>query len=152
VSLVTVFWLQGVILWFVALPLYATSRADGLTWLDPVGLGCALTGFLFEAVGDWQLARFRADPANRGLVLDRGLWRYTRHPNYFGDALFWWGIFLCTGAAGAWWTVASPVVMTFLLLRISGVPLLERGLSATRPGYAEYVRRTSGFVPWWPGK
>jgi steroid 5-alpha reductase family enzyme len=83
-------------------------------------------------------------------VLDHGLWRYTRHPNYFGDALFWWGIFLCAGAAGAWWTVASPIVMTVLLLRVSGVPLLERGLSETRPGYAEYVRRTSAFVPWWP--
>jgi steroid 5-alpha reductase family enzyme len=85
-------------------------------------------------------------------VLDRGLWRYTRHPNYFGDALLWWGVFLFAAATPAGWvTVVSPLLMTFLLLRVSGVTLLERGLAETRPGYAEYVRRTSAFVPWWPG-
>jgi steroid 5-alpha reductase family enzyme len=151
VSLLTVFWLQGLILWIVALPLYAAQRGGDLWWLDGVALVCVATGFAFEAVGDWQLQRFRADPANRGRVLDRGLWRYTRHPNYFGDALLWWGLFLFAAATPAGVvTVASPLLMTFLLLRVSGVTLLERGLVETRPEYAEYVRRTSAFVPWWP--
>jgi steroid 5-alpha reductase family enzyme len=101
-------------------------------------------------VADAQLARFRSDPASRGTVLDRGLWRYSRHPNYFGDALLWWGLYLLSVGAGAPWTVAGPVVMTFLLLKVSGVALLERSLAERRPGYAEYVRRTSAFVPWFP--
>lgn len=151
VSLFTVFWLQGTILWVVALPLWAAQRGGTLEPLDVLGLACVLVGLTFEAVGDWQLQRFRADPANRGRVLDRGLWRYTRHPNYFGDALFWWGIFgFALAAPGSAWTVVSPIVMTFLLVRVSGVPLLERGLAATRPGYADYVRRTSPFIPWFP--
>ena len=150
-SMFTVFWLQGLILWVVALPLYAAQGGGSLWWLDALALACVLAGFTFETVGDRQLQRFRADPANRGRVLDRGLWRYTRHPNYFGDALLWWGIFLFAAATPAGWgTVVSPLLMTFLLLRVSGVPLLERGLAETRPGYAEYVRRTSAFVPWWP--
>ena len=151
VSLFTVFWLQGLILWVVALPLYAAQHGtDRFSGLHALGLICMLVGFAFEAVGDWQLARFRADPDTRGRVLDRGLWRYTRHPNYFGDALFWWGVFLTAAAAGGWWTAVSPILMTMLLMRVSGVPLLERGLAETRPGYAEYVRRTSAFVPWRP--
>jgi steroid 5-alpha reductase family enzyme len=152
-SVFTVFWLQGLILWVVALPLYAAQGGGSLWWLDAVALACVLAGFTFETVGDRQLQRFRADPANRGRVLDRGLWRYTRHPNYFGDALLWWGVFLFAAATPAGWvTIVSPLLMTFLLLRVSGVTLLERGLAETKPGYAEYVRRTSAFVPWWPGK
>ena len=107
-----------------------------------------LVGFGFEAIGDAQLARFRRDPANRGRVLDHGLWAWTRHPNYFGDATVWWGIFLIAAAGGwAWLTIASPVVMTVLLTRVSGKPMLERGMARTRPGYGEYVARTSGFLP-----
>jgi steroid 5-alpha reductase family enzyme len=153
-SLLVVFWLQAVILWFVALPLLVTAAAPGppaVTITDVLGVVLFATGFAFEAIGDAQLARFRSDVSNRGTVLDTGLWRYTRHPNYFGDALLWWGVYLIAlSAPGGWITIASPLVMTLLLLRVSGVTLLERGLSASKPGYAEYVARTSAFVPWMP--
>ena len=153
-SLFVVFWLQAAILWFVALPLLLAARAPGPpfpTAADIAGLLLFVTGFAFEAVGDGQLQRFRSDPANRGKVLDSGLWRYTRHPNYFGDALLWWGVYLIAASApGGALTVASPLLMTLLLLRVSGVTLLERSLKATRPGYADYIERTSAFIPWRP--
>jgi steroid 5-alpha reductase family enzyme len=101
----------------------------------------------FEAGGDWQLARFKADPAHRGKVLDSGLWRYTRHPNYFGNALIWWGFFLLALSAGGWWTVVSPALMTFLLLKVSGVVLLEKDISDRRPEYRAYIQRTNAFFP-----
>ena len=124
-----------------------------IRWLDAVGLLLFLIGFLFEAVGDFQMARFKADPANRGRVLDRGLWRYTRHPNYFGDATLWWG-FACFALATprSAWILISPILMTLLLLKVSGVALLEKGLRQTKPAYADYVRRTSAFLPWPPKK
>lgn len=151
VSLFRVFWLQGVILWIVSAPLFAAVRAPrDLRTLDFVGVALVLIGLLLESLADAQLTRFRADPSNKGRVLDTGLWRYSRHPNYFGDAVVWWGFFGLAAGAGAWWTIFAPVIMTWLLLRVSGVPLLEQGLSATRPGYADYVRRTSAFVPWPP--
>ena len=135
-SIVDVYWGPG----------FAAIAALGA--LDALGVALFATGLGFEAVGDWQLARFRAQPQNRGRVLDRGLWRYTRHPNYFGDSLAWWGMF-CVAASTPLgpWTAVSPALMTFLLLRVSGVPLLERSLARTRPGYADYVARTSAFVP-----
>jgi steroid 5-alpha reductase family enzyme len=98
-------------------------------------------------VGDWQLARFKADPANAGQVMDRGLWRHTRHPNYFGDFCVWWGLYLLALSAGAWWSIVGPLIMSFLLLRFSGVRLLERDIGERRPAYAEYVRRTNAFFP-----
>lgn len=150
-SLVTVFWLQGLAAWGVGIPLAAAVRADqpeSLGWLDGVGAIVWAIGFLFEAVGDLQLARFRADPANRGRVLDRGLWRYTRHPNYFGDAVQWWGLGLIGVAAGAWWSVLGPLGMTLVLLSVTGVIATERHLRESRgPSYEEYVRRTSAFFP-----
>lgn len=148
-SLFTVFLLQGAILLVVALPLLTGATAGpGVRWLEVVGGGVWLVGFLLEAVADRQLARFRAEPGNRGRVLDTGLWRYSRHPNYFGDALLWWGLWLVGGAAtGAWWTAVGPLLMTLLLRHVSGVTLLERGMEERRPGYAEYLRRTSPFVP-----
>jgi steroid 5-alpha reductase family enzyme len=97
------------------------------------------------------LARFKADPANRGKVMSRGVWGLTRHPNYFGDSAQWWGFYLVACAAGGWWTVFSPLIMTLFLLRVSGVTLLEKNL-ATRPGYEEYIRNTSAFIPWFPRK
>ena len=110
-------------------------------------------GLFFEAVGDWQMARFKANPANRGQVMDRGLWRFTRHPNYFGDFLVWWGLYLVAAASGqATWTVVSPLLMSFFLLRVSGVTLLEQSLKTRTAGYPEYVRRTSTFFPWPPKK
>jgi len=150
-SLVTVFWLQAAILWIVAMPLLQVQiqpRPLALGALDALGLSLFAIGFLFESLGDWQLARFKADPANRGRVMDRGLWRYTRHPNYFGDATLWWGLALLALATdGGWWVLLSPLLMTGLLLKVSGVTLLEKGLSETKPGYADYVRRTSAFLP-----
>jgi steroid 5-alpha reductase family enzyme len=139
-----------VLQWVVSLPLQLALllAAGGLGALDALGALLFAVGFLFESVADWQLARFRADPANAGRVLDSGLWRTTRHPNYFGEFLIWWG--LCAiglsvpgGALGA----VGPLLLSFLLLRVSGVPLLERHLGEQRPGYAEYVRRTSAFLP-----
>ena len=108
-------------------------------------------GFAYETVADAQLARFKADPAARGTVMDRGLWRYCRHPNYFGECLLWWGFFLmAVGAEAPAWLVVSPLLMTVLLLKVSGVPLLEEDLSQRRPGYREYVARTPAFIPWPP--
>ena len=153
-SLFQVFVLQGVLMWIIAAPLLAAHQGavpTGLTLLDRVGAAIWLVGFFFETAGDLQLARFKADPRNKGKVMDRGVWRYTRHPNYFGDAAQWWGFYLIALAAGGWWTIFSPILMTLLLLRVSGVALLEQTLE-TRPGYKEYVERTSAFIPWPPRK
>ena len=150
-SFLTVFLLQAAILAVVALPLWAVQRAAGPTSptaFDLAGLAVFLVGLTFETLGDAQMARFKADPANRGKVLDRGLWRYTRHPNYFGDAVVWWGLFLpALGVDGGWWTAIGPAVMTVLLMKVSGVALLEKTLAETKPEYREYVRRTSAFFP-----
>lgn len=152
-SLYRVFWLQAGLAWLISLPLAAAlhrSEPATLRWLDLLGLLVWLVGFGFEAIGDRQLRRFLADPANRGAVLDRGLWRYTRHPNYFGDATLWWGYFLFALATGAWWTVIGPAVMTVLIVRVSGVALTDRRMASdgrTRRGYDEYVRRTNAFIP-----
>jgi steroid 5-alpha reductase family enzyme len=152
-SLFTVFGLQAALSWFVSLPVQAVhvSPGGGLGVRDAACAALALFGLLFEAVGDLQLARFRADPANRARVMDRGLWRYTRHPNYFGDCCVWWGLYGIAAATPLGvWTIASPILMTFLLLRVSGVALLERSIGKRRPDYAEYTARTSAFVPWPP--
>jgi steroid 5-alpha reductase family enzyme len=149
-SLFTVFWLQGALLCVVALPLFAALSPEApraLAATDWAGLTLWGAGFAFEAVGDAQLAAFKRDPANRGRVMDQGLWRYTRHPNYFGDATLWWGFgLLALATPGAWWTLAGPAIMTTLLVRVSGVALLEKQMSR-RPGYADYVARTSAFLP-----
>jgi steroid 5-alpha reductase family enzyme len=154
ISLVTVFGLQGVLMWLISLPLQVAQVAPEpgrLTLLDGIGALLWLLGFGFEAVGDWQLVRFKGHPGNRGKVMDRGLWAFTRHPNYFGDAVLWWGLFVIAAATpGGAWTIVSPAVMTFFLMRVSGVPLLERSLLKTRPQYADYARRTSAFFPWPP--
>jgi steroid 5-alpha reductase family enzyme len=150
-----VFLLQAFLLWIVAAPLAAAESgavAAGFTAFDFVGLAVWVTGFVFEVVGDAQLALFRRDPSNKGRVLDTGLWRYTRHPNYFGEALAWWGIWLVAAGAHGYWSVYGPVVITVLLLRVSGVTLLEKGLRESRPGYADYVGRTSAFFPLPPRK
>ncbi len=153
ISLWTVFWLQSIVLWFVSLPLQVAMlnrEQPGWTWLDFLGLSVWLIGFLFETFGDWQLAKFIADPANRGRVLDRGLWRYTRHPNYFGDFCVWWGLYLIAAVGGGMWMIASPLAMSYLLLRVSGVGLLESTIRERRPEYAKYQARTSAFFPWPP--
>ncbi len=153
-SLLTIFFLQGVLIWLIATPLFVVQLSVGpplWTWTDMLGLLLWSIGFCFETVGDWQLARFRADPANRGRVMDTGLWAYTRHPNYFGDALVWWGYFLLALAVpGSLWTILSPVVMTLMLLKVSGVALLEQTIVERRPAYRDYITRTNAFIPWFP--
>jgi steroid 5-alpha reductase family enzyme len=149
VSLFTVFGLQGVLMWIVSLPVQVVMRAPGgpLGALDALGVAVCAIGIGFEAIGDWQLARFKADPANAGRVMDRGLWRYTRHPN-FGDACVWWGLFaIAVGTPLGPWSIVGPALMTFLLLRVSGVALLERSIGRRRPEYARYAERTSAFFP-----
>jgi len=150
VSLFTVFLLQGAILWFVSLPIQCVAvlkPSDSLGWIDTAGVVIWSIGLFFEGVGDWQLAHFKADPNNRERVMDRGLWRYTRHPNYFGDFCVWWGIYLIAAAGGAWFTVLSPLLMTALLMHISGVRLLESTISERRPDYVAYAARTNPFFP-----
>lgn len=153
-SLFGVFWLQAVLIVILSAPqlvLQTAAVEPGWRWLDAVAVLVFAVGFVFEAVGDGQLARFGRDPANRGRVLQTGLWRFTRHPNYFGDALQHWAFWLLAlGAPGAAWTVFAPVLMTVLLLRVSGVTLLERNIAERRPEYRGYVERTSAFVPWLP--
>ncbi len=145
-----VFVLQGILMWIISIPLLAAQYSPvpaRLTALDFVGVMIWLVGFFFESVGDLQLALFKGNPDNKGKLLERGVWRYTRHPNYFGDAAQWWGYFLIALAAGGWWTIYSPILMTNLLLRVSGVALLEKSLKDSKPGYKEYVERTSAFFP-----
>lgn len=152
VSLATVFLFQGLLVWVVSLPVQVTmvDRGDP-GWTAAIGLAIWVLGLFFEAVGDWQLSRFKADPGNEGRVMDRGLWRYTRHPNYFGDFCVWWGIFMiAVDGVSMLWTIVGPLLMSFLLLRVSGVALLERTISTRRPGYEEYARRTNAFFPWKP--
>ncbi|MGA7982117.1 MAG: DUF1295 domain-containing protein [Chromatiaceae bacterium] len=150
-SLYLVFGLQAVLAWVVSLPLMA-AVASGAP-LAPVGLvGAALWmfGIAFEAIADRQLVRFKADPANARQVMDRGLWRYSRHPNYFGEFCVWWGAWLVAASAGGAWTIVSPVLMTVLLLKVSGVTLLEKDIGWRRPSYLGYIGRTSAFFPWPP--
>jgi steroid 5-alpha reductase family enzyme len=148
-ALVSIYLTQAVGLWFISLPVQVAmfeQRSPGiLTW---VGTAVWVIGFFFESVGDSQLSRFKADPANHGQVMDRGLWHYTRHPNYFGDATMWWGLYLIAAQQlpGAL-TILSPILMTYLLVAKTGKPLLEQGMAERRPGYRDYIERTSGFFP-----
>lgn len=152
VSLFTVFLLQALLVAIVSLPLQALvgSSRGALGVFEVAGAAIFLAGLMVEAVADAQLRRFVRDPSNRGKVLDTGLWRYSRHPNYFGDAVVWWGLGVMATPHGAFFAWIGPLVMTTLLLRVSGVTLLEKTIGERRPGYADYVRRTSAFVPWPP--
>lgn len=150
-----VFFLQGTVMWLVSAPLLAANIGDTptkLTWLDFLGIVFWTIGFLFEAVGDFQLARFKNNPANKGKVLDSGLWRYTRHPNYFGDAMVWVGFYLIALAAGGWWSIYGTALMIYLLMKVSGVAMLEHTLVNTKPEYREYIQRTNAFFPGLPKK
>lgn len=147
-SLYIVFGLQGVLAWLVALPLLpAITSGSALNWIDAVAAALWLVGFVFEAGGDYQLSRFKARADSMGQVLDTGLWRYTRHPNYFGDFCIWWSFYLFAVASGGWWSILSPLLMSLLLLKVSGVAMLENTISDRRPAYAEYIRRTNAFFP-----
>ncbi|CAN5693055.1 DUF1295 domain-containing protein [soil metagenome] len=151
ISLATVFGLQGLLMLIVSTPITLSASADGPEGLGPLavlGVLLWLVGFVFEAGGDLQLTRFKADPDNEGKVMDQGFWRYTRHPNYFGDFCVWWGIFLVAAETGPGrWGVVGPVVMTVFLLKVSGVAMLERDITKRRPKYADYIERTSAFFP-----
>jgi steroid 5-alpha reductase family enzyme len=147
-SLYLIFFLQAVLAWIISLPLLgAILNPAPVGILDFLGVALWAVGFAFEAGGDWQLARFKSKAANRGDVMDRGFWRYTRHPNYFGEFCVWWGFYLMAASAGAWWSIVGPALMSVLLIRVSGVPLLEADIGARRPKYAEYMRRTPAFFP-----
>lgn len=145
---------QGISMWLVATPVMVGVNNERLVgWLTGLGIALWAIGLFFESVGDRQLARFKADPANKGRLMDQGLWRYTRHPNYFGDTCIWWGIWLVS--ASSWAGLASmigPIAMTIFLTKVTGAALNEKGMSQSKPGYAEYVRRTSGFIPRPPKK
>jgi steroid 5-alpha reductase family enzyme len=151
-SLGTVFLLQAGLAWLISVPLLAAIAVSGpmLGWLDLLGVLLWLVGFVFEALGDHQLSRFLADPANRGMVMDRGLWRYTRHPNYFGDTVVWWAYLAFALSVGAWWAIAGTTLMSYLIVKVSGVALTERRMNRSpsrRVGHDEYVRRTNAFFP-----
>jgi len=155
ISFFQTFLLQGILMWLISAPLlgaqyHGQEKNPGI--LDYAGIAFWITGFIFETIGDYQLARFKADPSNKGKVLSSGLWRYTRHPNYFGDSAVWWGYgFLCLGA-GSIWPVLGSILMTALIIKVSGVALLEKNLVDKKPEYSEYVENTSAFIPWFPKK
>ena len=152
-SFFQVFLLQGALILIVSLPQLGVvlhTNSDDLNFIDYFGLVTWCIGFLFETVGDYQLAAFKRNPANKGKLLATGLWRYTRHPNYFGDAAVWWGFGLFAIASGAYWYSIGSVVMTYLIVRVSGVAMLERSLAEKKPEYSEYIKRTSSFFPWLP--
>lgn len=154
-TLALVFLPQAVFLWLTCLPvqLGQVAATPAVGWLGWTGAALAVTGIAFESIGDAQLSAFKRDPANRGRVLDTGLWRYTRHPNYFGDACVWWGLYLIAAETGpGLWAIVGPLFLTFTLTRWSGIGITEKAISKSRPGYADYVRRTSAFIPWPPKK
>ena len=154
-SFFKVFLLQGILMWIIAAPLLAAQVSavpHQFTLFDYAAIPVWIVGFFFEALGDWELAQFKAIPGNKGKVMSSGVWHYTRHPNYFGDAMQWWAFYLVAIAAGGWWTIFSPLIMTGLLMRVSGVTLLEKTLQETKPGYKEYAETTREFVPWFPKK
>jgi len=147
-----IYMLQGLFMFLISMPVILTGGILTNTVLYTVGLWVFVFGIAFEAIGDAQLAAFLRDPANKGQLMTVGLWHYTRHPNYFGEATIWWGIFLIALSGGvSWWAIISPITITFLLLFVSGVPLLEKSMK-NRPGYAEYAKQTSIFFPWFPKK
>ncbi len=152
-SLYIVFGLQGLLAWVISLPLlFAVSGGGEPGLIDIAAVSLWIVGFVFEAGGDYQLSRFKSDSANKGKVLDTGLWRYTRHPNYFGDFCVWWSFYLFALASGGWWVIYAPALMSFLLLKVSGVAMLEKTISDRRPAYAEYIANTNAFFPGIPAK
>ncbi|MDH4195122.1 MAG: DUF1295 domain-containing protein [Nitrospirota bacterium] len=152
-SLGIIFVFQALLAWIISMPLWvALTVPFQSSVFDILAVALWMIGMIFEAVGDWQLARFKSNPTNRGKVMNRGLWRYTRHPNYFGECLIWWGFFLLVIPTGAWWSILSPVLLTFLLLKFSGVTMLEETIVDRRPAYREYIASTNAFIPGPPKK
>ena len=155
ISFFQTFLLQGILMWLISSTLWGVNRfqaTNSLTTLDYIALLVWTIGFIFEVGGDYQLSKFKGDPLNKGKVLNTGFWRFTRHPNYFGDAAVWWGYGLFCISAGSYWFVFGSVLMTLLIIKVSGVALLEKTLKSNKLGYAEYARKTSSFLPWFPKK
>ena len=155
ISFFQTFLLQGVLMWLISSTLWGVHRfsdVNGLKVIDYLGLLVWTIGFVFEAGGDYQLARFKMNNSNKGKVLNTGFWRYTRHPNYFGDAAVWWGYGLFCIAAGEYWCLLGTVLMTFLIIKVSGVALLEKTLKIQKPQYMDYIQKTNSFFPWFPKK
>jgi steroid 5-alpha reductase family enzyme len=155
VSFFQTFLLQGVLMWLISAPLLGaqyTSASNSLNIFDYLGIIFWIIGFTFEAGGDYQLAKFKKNPGNKGKVLDTGFWRYTRHPNYFGDAAVWWGFGLISIAAGSYIPFLGSLLMTALIIKVSGVALLEKSLKDKKPEYKTYIEKTSAFIPWFPKK
>ncbi len=155
ISFFQTFLLQGILMWLISAPLlgaqyYGQNRGPGI--FDYAGIALWITGFVFEAGGDYQLAAFKSDPSNKGKVLSSGFWHYTRHPNYFGDSAVWWGYGLICLAAGSMLPVLGSLLMTALIIKVSGVALLEKNLKEKKPEYREYIQNTSAFLPWFPKK
>lgn len=150
-SIYIVFGLQAVLAWIISLSLLGavTSNAAVNGW-DVAGILLVVYGFIWESVADYQLSIFKRNPANHGKVLNQGLWRFSRHPNYFGECCVWWGFYLIALAGGAWWSIPSALLMTLLLLKVSGVALLEKDISERRPDYIRYIKSTNSFIPWLP--
>lgn len=147
-SLSIIFGLQAVLAWIISIPLlFALSSPVDFHMLELFAVALWTAGFLFEAISDYQLYQFKRDPANEGKVLDSGLWAYSRHPNYFGEFLIWWAYFIFAFTAGAWWTIFSPLLMTLLLLKVSGVSLMEKDITGRRADYARYIATTNAFIP-----
>ena len=147
-SIYIIFAFQGVLAWVVSISLYAAiTRVSAFNWLDYIALTLFLFGFTWETIADLQLSRFKANSSNKGKVLDIGVWRYSRHPNYFGECCVWWAFYLFALAGGAWWAIVSPLLMTLLLLKVSGVSLLESTIVERRPAYADYIKNTNAFLP-----
>jgi steroid 5-alpha reductase family enzyme len=155
VSFFQTFLLQGILIMIISLTLLGISTSNNsgdLTVLDYLGIVIWLIGFTFEAGGDFQLTRFKRNTENKGKVLNTGFWKYTRHPNYFGDATVWWSYAIFCIAAGSYWQIIGSLVMTILLIKISGVALLEKSLKETKPHYKDYIQKTNSFFPWFPKK
>ena len=147
-SLLIIFVFQAVLAWLISLPLLTVLPSSSpFTLLDAAAIILWLVGMSFETIADYQLQRFKAAPNNKGKVLDTGLWRYSRHPNYFGEFCIWWGFYLFAVGSDGWWTIISPLLMSFLLLRFSGVTLLEKNIHERRPAYRAYIARTNAFLP-----
>ena len=150
-SLYIVFGLQAILAWVISIALFgAVTSNAAINGLDYIGAALAILGLIWETLADWQLSSFKANTSNKGKVLSTGLWRYSRHPNYFGESCVWWGLYLIALAGGAWWAIISPILMTLLLLKVSGVSLLESTIIERRPAYADYIKNTNAFMPGYP--
>ena len=147
-SLGIIFWFQAGLAWIISMPLWPALTVP-VDWgvFDVLAVSVWTVGMIFEGIADWQLSQFKADPENHGKVMDRGLWHYTRHPNYFGECLIWWGFYIFAVPTGAWWTLAGPLLLTYMLLKFSGVTLMEQTIVDRRPAYREYIARTNAFIP-----